>query len=135
MWKTFVFYAALLFGLVNQVEPARSDDAYNACMSDALNKFAAGDCGRALEDRSRARLDKAWQEFTKETNPAVVAAIGEGQSDWEAYLESACEFYRKNNLGMVVDYLRAGYWQCRSQILLERAAYLDRIAELYLINR
>lgn len=130
-------FAALVLAALLWSPAAQADEIYRACMDEAFEKFGWGACGQALEDRSRARLDESWQRFVKEANPAAIPVIDASRPAWEAYLESACEYYRKEPEEVIMsrDELRNGYRPCRSQIIEERRAYIDRITELYVIHR
>lgn len=134
--KTCTFIALLLLALF-RIPVAQADELYRACMDEAFEKFGWASCGQALEDRSRTRLNESWQKLVKESNPAAIAAVDASRDAWEAYLEGACEYYRKEPEEVIMsrDELRVGYRQCRAQIIKERRAYIDRITELYMIMR
>lgn len=106
--------------------PAKADKPYDACMGKAVTNPDYGQCGGALVGREDKRLNTVWARVVAKLDPAQKAALLAEQRLWIAFKDKSCGFWLEGNgrEGQVIHFPA-----CRAQIIADRRAYLDDIAE------
>lgn len=117
----------LMFALLLAAQPARADDAYDACLGDAEASMQdMGACGTAWIEREDVRLNETWQALLAELPEASEDMLRDEQRAWLAYRDQTCLFYLDPvEYGQVGRYL--SYPSCRAFVIAQRTDALNEI--------